>query len=71
MVPEVGLLDGKWEVGAALSSEFEGKVEEFVEDERATAVVFALRDACAASLEVVESGPKGVRSMDVWVASFV
>lgn len=66
-----GLLDGQWEVSACLSSSFQKEVEEQVSDERERAVVLALRDACEASLEGVEGGRKGVRSMDVWVSSFV
>ncbi|KAF2850550.1 hypothetical protein T440DRAFT_91514 [Plenodomus tracheiphilus IPT5] len=66
-----GLLDGQWEVSACLSSSFEREVEEHVSDERGKGVVFALRDACEASLESVQGGQKGVRGMDVWVASFV
>jgi hypothetical protein len=66
-----GLLDGQWEVSACLSSSFEREVEEQVSDERERDVVLALRDACEASLEGVQEGRKGVRSMDVWVASFV
>jgi len=65
-----GLLDGQWEVSACLSSHFEKEVEEHVMDERERNVVLALRDACAASLEAVPEGRKGVKSMDVWVASF-
>ncbi|PYI07672.1 putative SAM-dependent methyltransferase [Aspergillus sclerotiicarbonarius CBS 121057] len=66
-----GLLDGQWEVSACLSSSFKKEVEEQVSDERERAVVLALRDACEASLEGIQGGRKGVRSMDVWVANFV
>ncbi|RAL00574.1 class I SAM-dependent methyltransferase [Aspergillus ibericus CBS 121593] len=66
-----GLLDGQWEVAACLSSSFEREVQEQVRDERERAVVLAARDACEASLEGISGGRKGVRSMDVWVASFV
>ncbi|OJJ45974.1 hypothetical protein ASPZODRAFT_159594 [Penicilliopsis zonata CBS 506.65] len=66
-----GLLDGQWEVSACLASSFEREVEENVDDKRDQAVVLALRDACEASLESVQGGKKGVRAMDVWVASFV
>lgn len=65
------LLDGQWEVGACLGSDFEREVEEHVSDERERAVVLASRDACEASLKGVQGGLKGVRSMDVWVAGFV
>lgn len=66
-----GVLDGQWEVYACLDPSFEKEVEEQVSDERERAVVLSSRDACEASLEGVEGGRKGVRSMDVWVASFV
>jgi hypothetical protein len=66
-----GLLDGQWEVSACLSSSFKKEVEEQVSDERERDVVLALRDACEASLEGVQGGRKGVRCMDIWVASFV
>ncbi|KAG9949409.1 S-adenosyl-L-methionine-dependent methyltransferase, partial [Aureobasidium melanogenum] len=69
--PTEGLLDGEWEVSACLSASFEKEVEEKVSDERERGVVFALKDACEASLKGVQGGKKGVRAMDVWVASFV
>lgn len=65
-----GLLDGQWEVSACLSSSFEREVEEQLSDERERAMVLASRDACEASLKGVQGGRKGVRSMDVWTASF-
>ncbi|KAG9656422.1 S-adenosyl-L-methionine-dependent methyltransferase, partial [Aureobasidium melanogenum] len=69
--PTEDLLDGQWEVSACLSPSFESEVEEKVSDERERGVVLALRDACEASLKGVQRGRKGVRAMDVWVASFV
>ncbi|KAM3548034.1 hypothetical protein MY1884_009342 [Beauveria asiatica] len=66
-----GMLDGQWEVSACLDSSFEEEVEEQVKDGRERAVVLALRDACEASLRGIEGGQKGVKTMDVWVASFV
>lgn len=66
-----GLLDGQWEVSACLSSSFEQQVEAKVSDERERAVVLASRDACEASLEGIQGGRKGVKAMDVWVASFI
>lgn len=65
-----GLLDGQWEVSACLSPRFEKEVEEQMTDERERGMVLALRDACEASLQGVHGGRKGVRAMDVWVASF-
>ncbi|KAK4212901.1 S-adenosyl-L-methionine-dependent methyltransferase [Rhypophila decipiens] len=69
--PEKGLLDGQWEVAAVFSKKFEEAVKENVKDERERGVVLALRDALEASLEGIQGGAKGVRSMDVWVAVFV
>lgn len=68
--PTEGLLDGQWEVSACLATSFQEEVEDKVNDERERSVVFALRDACEASLESVQGGRKGVRAMDVWIASF-
>lgn len=69
--PGEGLLDGQWEVIACLAPSFGQEVEKHVNDERERSVVFALQDACEASLTSVEGGQKGIRAMDVWVASFV
>lgn len=69
--PNKGVLDGQWEVAACLGKRFEREVEECVADERERGVVKALKDTCAASLEVVDGGKEGVRSMDVWVGTFV
>jgi SAM-dependent methyltransferase len=69
--PTEGLSDGLWEVSACLSPSFEKEIEKHVGDGRDRDMVFALKDACEASLEVVQGGRKGVKSMDVWVASFV
>ena len=69
--PGEGLLDGQWEVSACLSASFQEEVEAQVHEERERAVVLASRDACEASLEGVPGGRKGVRAMDVWVASLI
>ncbi|TQV92127.1 SAM dependent methyltransferase [Cordyceps javanica] len=65
------LFNGQWEVGNCLSSDFESDLETLVSDERKRTAVSALRDACAASVEVVEGGRKGIKAMDIWVANFV
>ncbi len=48
---EERLPSGQWEVSACLSPSFEREVEEGVSDERERTAVFALQDACKASLE--------------------
>lgn len=63
--------DGQWEVDLCLSPSFAKEVEAKVGDARERAIVFALRDACEASLKGVQGGRKGVRAMDIWVANFV
>ncbi|PPQ93055.1 hypothetical protein CVT25_011931 [Psilocybe cyanescens] len=68
--PKEGLLDGRWEVGSVASAGFVKEVEDIVKDERERSVIFALRDSMLRSLECVEGGRKGVRSMDVWCAVF-
>ena len=68
---EAGILDGKWEVSECLSSSFEKEVDNQVSDERERELVFALRDACKASLECLTGGRNEVRSMDVWAGSFI
>ncbi|KAK5999734.1 hypothetical protein QM012_005140 [Aureobasidium pullulans] len=69
--PTEGLLDGQWEVYACLSPSFANEVEDAVNNERERGVVYALRDACEASLEGVQGGRQGVRAMDVWTATFI
>lgn len=65
-----GMHDGKWEVGAVLSPDFEKEIEESVKDQREKAVVHALRDATRAASDLVKGQGKKVRSMDVWCAIF-
>ncbi|KAI5200237.1 hypothetical protein AUEXF2481DRAFT_104342 [Aureobasidium subglaciale EXF-2481] len=66
-----GVLDGQWEVSACLSSSFGKEIEECVNDRKERSVVQALRDACEASVGGEKVGRQSVRSMDVWVATFV
>ncbi|KAF9002912.1 S-adenosyl-L-methionine-dependent methyltransferase [Cyathus striatus] len=70
ITPNADVHDGKWEVGAVKSKSFLQEVEESVKDEREKAMVYALRDALLSSLEKVEGGTKGVRSMNVWCGAF-
>lgn len=73
--PRDHVLDGKWEVGAVTWESEDGtdgflpKVQKFVKDQKDKSVIYALRDAMMSSLERV-GGSKGVKSMDVWCASF-
>ena len=69
--PSRDLADGRWEVDACLSPAFVQEVDDNIEDLREKQVVLALRDACEASVVSLKNGKEGVRSMDVWVASFV
>ncbi|XWW96452.1 hypothetical protein V2A60_004426 [Cordyceps javanica] len=65
------LFNGQWEVGNCLSSDFQSDLETLVSDERKRTAVSALRDACAASVKVVDGGRKGIKAMDIWVANFI
>ncbi|KAI0265025.1 S-adenosyl-L-methionine-dependent methyltransferase [Gloeopeniophorella convolvens] len=69
VVPADNILDGRWEVGLVRSAEFQTGIETFVADVRQRSAVVAMREATLAALEVVGS-LKGVRSMNVWLASF-
>ncbi|KAI0258115.1 S-adenosyl-L-methionine-dependent methyltransferase [Gloeopeniophorella convolvens] len=69
VVPADNILDGRWEVDLVRSAKFKMEIETFVADVRQRSAVVAMREATLAALEVV-GGLKGVRSMDVWVASF-
>ncbi|PQE07326.1 SAM-dependent methyltransferase protein [Rutstroemia sp. NJR-2017a WRK4] len=63
---ESGVRDGEWEVGNVrrwLRGEVEGQEMELG--------LKAMYDAMETSVQNVESGVKGVRSMDVWAAVFV
>lgn len=66
-----GLLDGQWEVDACLSERFEREAMDLVKNERERGVVLALRDACQASVDGTRACGQKLRSMDVWVGSFV
>ncbi|KAK3362580.1 hypothetical protein B0T25DRAFT_9177 [Lasiosphaeria hispida] len=69
VVPERELDDGRWEVGSVVDEGFLDEVER-VESERVRAVLRSARDATVAAAEAV-GGVRGVRSMDVWVATLV
>jgi hypothetical protein len=68
LVPEVGLLDGSWEIGTVKSPRFLKEIEDHVQDERVKVVLETARDAVVTAVENLK-GEK-VRTMDVWVAAF-
>ncbi|KAI0805382.1 SAM-dependent methyltransferase [Xylaria sp. FL0064] len=68
VVPEVGLLDGAWEVGTVVAEHFSREVDEVVSNDRMRAVIASARDATIAAVAAL-NGAK-VRTMDVWVATF-
>ncbi|KAI0042008.1 SAM-dependent methyltransferase-like protein [Auriscalpium vulgare] len=67
--PADHVLDGKWETMEVQGERFLKSIHETVHDERLRSVVVALRDTTLRSLESV-GGMKGVKSMDVWCATF-
>ncbi|KAI1318664.1 S-adenosyl-L-methionine-dependent methyltransferase [Xylariaceae sp. FL0255] len=68
VIPEVGLLDGTWEVGTVVNEQFLKEVEDTVPSERIKTVITAARDATVAAVAAL-NGAK-IQTMDVWVASF-
>ncbi|KAI0503091.1 SAM-dependent methyltransferase [Xylaria bambusicola] len=68
LVPELGLLDGSWEVGSVMSRAFLREVDEAVENHRLRVVVRSARDAVGVAVAAL-NGEK-VGTMDVWAASF-
>lgn len=69
LTPDAGVLDGRWEVSAALSGDFEAEIGEFVQEGRERGVLFAMRDALQASVASI-GGAKAIMSMDVWAGVF-
>ncbi|KAK7936618.1 S-adenosyl-L-methionine-dependent methyltransferase [Apiospora aurea] len=70
MVPRAGLLDGSWEVGTVVGKEFLEEMDEHITDERVKLVLRSARDATIAAVRGLGDG-EAVRTMDVWVSSFV
>jgi len=70
VIPKEMVLDGQWEVTFVSDEGFVEEVKEIVENERERAVIFAQRDAMLRSVEAIDGGKKGVRSMDVWCGVF-
>lgn len=68
VVPEPGLLDGKWEVGSVKGKGFLKDMAESITDPRVKLAVQTSRDAVLTAVERLKDEP--VRTMDVWVAQF-
>lgn len=69
LVPELGLLDGHWEVGTVVSKHFVDEIEELQVDERVRDVLRSARDSAVAAVQMLR-GDK-IRTMDVWVGTLV
>lgn len=68
IVPEEGLEDGKWETNTVVDESFLGEIEKNIEEEKVRVVLRSMREAVRNSVRTL--GGNGVRTMDVWVASF-
>ncbi|EJT78468.1 SAM-dependent methyltransferase [Gaeumannomyces tritici R3-111a-1] len=67
LVPDEGLLDGRWETGAVVGDGFLADVDAAgIRNERVKAVLRSARDATIAAMQAV-GGVKKVETMDVWV----
>ncbi|KAI1277750.1 SAM-dependent methyltransferase [Xylaria sp. FL0933] len=68
VVPEVGLLDGSWEVGTVVDEHFLEEVYEAVPNDEIRDIISSARDATIAAVAALKGDQ--VRTMDVWVATF-
>lgn len=68
VVPEPGLLDGSWEVGAVMSDDFVREVDAVISDTKVRSSILLPRDAMVAAVNALNG--EEVRTMDVWVATF-
>lgn len=68
VVPDVGMLDGSWEVGTVTSQYFVDEVEKHVENVRNRDVIMTARDAVVSAVEALKGTQPA--SMDVWVSVF-
>ncbi|KAH6886876.1 putative SAM-dependent methyltransferase [Thelonectria olida] len=66
VVPDAGLLDGRWEVGSVKSSEFLEEIDISVKDAKISTVLRSSRDAIISAIEKLDG--EDLRTMDVWVA---
>jgi SAM-dependent methyltransferase len=69
IVPEEGLLDGRWEVNTVKQEAFLEEIDESMSEERVRVLLRSMRDSVISSLLGLSDAAK-VRTMDVWVAQF-
>lgn len=68
VVPEVGLLDGSWEIGTVKSKWFLGEIDKYIKDVTLRTTLLSAREAVIGAVGLLD-GEK-VRTMDVWVSRF-
>ena len=68
ILPEEGLEDGKWETNTVVDESFLDEVEKNIKEEKVRVVLRSMREAVKGAVATL--GGKGVRTMDVWVATF-
>jgi SAM-dependent methyltransferase len=68
IVPEEGLEDGRWETNTVMNKGFLEEVEQNINNENIRVSLRSMREAVIDAAK--NSGEKGVRTMDVWVATF-
>ncbi|EOO00171.1 putative sam-dependent methyltransferase protein [Phaeoacremonium minimum UCRPA7] len=69
LTPSPGLLDGCWEVGTVVSSDFVEEIQQGIESQRVKIILESARDATIAATNAV-GGTKKVQTMDVFVAAW-
>lgn len=72
--PVDGVLDGKWEADFVMSYGYRKEVEQTLkwkEQEREKAVMLALIDATETNYNAVVARGEIIKSMDVWVATYI
>lgn len=68
IVPEEGLEDGKWETNTVIDKSFLEEAEKNISEEKVKVVLTSMREAVRETVSNLKG--KGVRTMDVWVATF-
>lgn len=69
VVPDEGLQDGYWEVGAVVNQGFLQEIEQHIDDKRVKVVLKSARASVLAAVDAA-GGVKKTRTMDVWTGVF-